>query len=441
MRTTSPHGPNLKGLQQHLLKSFLVSLALMLACAEVGLFFVVRRAWNARIETSLRKEVEKLASQAELEPDEAEVYDERIDSLRLERTVSWWQMLSEVGTVLGASRAMSDGLRLPPVGGSALRAEQLIIEEVDSADFGPIMVGRLRTLKSRVAKPGRRVTMPESMIFDIRAAVSLQAEKAGERDLLLLLGGVYPLFLGAAGLAANRLLRRSLRPVELAFEREQRFTGSASHELRTPLTALLGEVELSLRRERSAQDYRDSLERMRPTIQTMVKTVQGLLTIARLEAGSLLLGSGGLSAGELETALRRSIEQLPLAAQVSWLMAVDSDERMHGDLVLLVQAVRNLVDNALTHGGTQVELSLRREKNTLTIDVADNGPGFDPQFIAAHKPDSVASSGRSTNARFGLAVTHAIALAHGGRLELHNQTGSGAHARIVIPTSATRTLN
>src|SRR5262249_13857835 len=61
--------------------------------------------------------------------------------------------------------------------------------------------------------------------------------------------------LAALGLAFNAALDR----MEEAFDRQKRFTGDASHQLRTPLTAMLGQVEVALRRDRDVSEYRDTL--------------------------------------------------------------------------------------------------------------------------------------------------------------------------------------
>ena len=82
------------------------------------------------------------------------------------------------------------------------------------------------------------------------------------------------------GKSFNDLLDR----LHESFERQRRFTGDASHQLRTPLAAILGQAEVALRRDRSADDYRQTLEAVRKQANHLTRIVEALLFLARLEA-------------------------------------------------------------------------------------------------------------------------------------------------------------
>jgi signal transduction histidine kinase len=93
----------------------------------------------------------------------------------------------------------------------------------------------------------------------------------------------------------NNMLDR----LERAYRRERQFTGDASHELRGPLTKVLGEIELALSRERSAEEYRAALESCRRYAETMKALVESLITLARLDSGSKSLAETSLDLGDL----------------------------------------------------------------------------------------------------------------------------------------------
>ena len=76
-----------------------------------------------------------------------------------------------------------------------------------------------------------------------------------------------------------------------AFERQRRFTGDASHQLRTPLTAMLGQVEVALRRDRSADDYRRVLSQVHGRAEDLRRIVEALLFLARADADATLPGT------------------------------------------------------------------------------------------------------------------------------------------------------
>jgi len=80
-------------------------------------------------------------------------------------------------------------------------------------------------------------------------------------------------------------LNAALDRLQLAFERECRFTADSSHELRTPLAAMINELEVSIRKPRSAEDYRQTISEVLATAQEMKNILEDLLLLARMEAG------------------------------------------------------------------------------------------------------------------------------------------------------------
>ena len=84
--------------------------------------------------------------------------------------------------------------------------------------------------------------------------------------------------------AFNQLLDRVLT----AYERQQQFAGAAAHQLRTPLTAIQGQVEVALRRERTATDYRQTLDTVLREIRGFHQTVETLLSLTRQTEDSVL---------------------------------------------------------------------------------------------------------------------------------------------------------
>src|SRR5262249_14448190 len=139
----------------------------------------------------------------------------------------------------------------------------------------------------------------------------------------------------------NGLLDR----LQESHERQRRFAGDASHQLRTPLAAMLGQLEVALRRERSADEYRRALADVREQGERLRRIVEALLFRTRADA----------------EALAPSLESVELS---SWLAAHLKTWDAHpraGDLrceaaagplwaraqpQLLAQAVDNLLDNA-----------------------------------------------------------------------------------------------
>src|SRR5262249_51255839 len=84
--------------------------------------------------------------------------------------------------------------------------------------------------------------------------------------------------------AFNNLLDR----LQESVERQQRFTGDASHQLRTPLTAILGQLEVALRRQRPVEEYEQVLTTVRQKAEHLRRIVESLLFLARADAEARL---------------------------------------------------------------------------------------------------------------------------------------------------------
>ena len=80
-------------------------------------------------------------------------------------------------------------------------------------------------------------------------------------------------------------LNAALDRLQLAFERERRFTADSSHELRTPLAAIINELEVSIRKPRSTEDYQQTISEVLVTAQEMKNILEDLLLLARMETG------------------------------------------------------------------------------------------------------------------------------------------------------------
>jgi signal transduction histidine kinase len=447
----TPLGP----LRRRLLGHYLLTVGLLLLAAEGGIYYLVRWAGLRELDGQLRKEVEWLAAAVDWQGPDAKLDGKKTLERTRERSPVSWQILFAKGDTVARSRP-HDRDELPAIGGPDLMPGEVAI---DDAEFGPgrVRAARLGVVRQREPKPppdffakmkkGKKkswkgkdlwkaFSFPDKMAFDIRAVVDrgpLDAQLASLGGGLL---AAFPVLMGLAALSGLFLIRLALRPVALAFDRERRFTGAASHELRTPLTALRAEIELALRRERTVPEYVESLARMQRLTGRMTGLVEGLLVLARARAGHLLLGASEVSVSGLCQAIDEVVRLLPGRERVA-LAACDPEDEAHviGDTLLLALAVRNLVENALTHTASET-VAVRLEmpgKETLQVTVADHGPGLPEEILRKYQGGSQAAEGSQGKTGLGLTITQVVVEAHRGRLELRNRPGEGAEAVIALP--------
>ena len=230
------------------------------------------------------------------------------------------------------------------------------------------------------------------------------------------------------GTTLNEMLDR----LEDGLERERRFTADASHELRTPLALLETELELALRRPRSAEELEAALRSAAEEVDRLRRLADDLLVLAQLDRGQVPLRHEPIAAHDLlETVARRFDARAEVEGRA--LEVEDTSVSLDGDRLRLEQALGNLVDNAFRHGAGTVRLGSTARNGDVELRVADDGAGFPSEFLphAFERfscPDGARSGG---TAGLGLAIVEAVAEAHGGSVTAAND--GGAVVTISIP--------
>jgi heavy metal sensor kinase len=224
-----------------------------------------------------------------------------------------------------------------------------------------------------------------------------------------------------AGLA--HVLNAMLARIDGAFQRQQQFTADASHELRTPLAILRTNAELALSQSRSGAEYRQTIEACLHAAERMSALVQGLLTLARADAGDPGMPLQPVLFENLITDCLASFKLLAEEKRIT-LTAQLVPAEVLGDADSLTQLVNNLLNNAIQHNHAvgKVHVSLTVAAGLAILTVANTGPGIPEadrprifeRFFRVDKARTRASGG----AGLGLAICKAIVAAHQGAIEL-----------------------
>ncbi len=213
--------------------------------------------------------------------------------------------------------------------------------------------------------------------------------------------------------AFNRHLER-LRGL---LARQERFSADVSHQLRTPLTILKTQVSVALSSD-DPQQWRESLQGMRHTLNDTVELTDRLLQLAQIKARH----------GEDKPFTRVDLSQIVQQACLSGYTAArhkqidlgfEGEEacRVQGDALLLAELCANLLDNAIKYTPAQGTVTARLQGHQLEIE--DSGPGIDPeQQQQALQPFARLDPSGQPGAGIGLALVKDICAWHGARLRL-----------------------
>jgi len=276
-------------------------------------------------------------------------------------------------------------------------------------------------LASRVLKPVERIRQT--------------AEEIGESDLSRRIDTGSEDELGRLASTLNQMIGR----LEAAFSRQRQFTADASHELRTPLAIVQAESTLALRKKRTPDDYRKSLELISQEAGHMSAVVGKLLYLARIDAGKDQVNFERISLKKLLTELSSDIEVLAREKGIEFKLAPLEDLSIEGDRVKLEQLFLNLLGNAIryTPSGGSISASIVREGRTAVIAIKDTGIGISKEhiphlferFYRVDKARSRAEGG----AGLGLAICQHIAQVHKGKIEVESEVGKGSTFSVSLP--------
>jgi signal transduction histidine kinase len=209
---------------------------------------------------------------------------------------------------------------------------------------------------------------------------------------------------------------------------------NVAHDLRTPLTRLRGRLEQAYREELDVERYQAVIADARRELDEVLSTFSSLLRISRIEA--------------LEpTGTFRMVDLDQIAGEVAELFDAAAEEKgghvkfesagrapVHGDRDLLFDAISNLLDNAVKHGGADVHVTVTNHEQCPTISVADRGPGI-PREERRHvlKRFYRIERSRSTPGNgLGLSLVAVVARLHRAQIEM-DDNGPGLSIRLRFP--------
>lgn len=220
---------------------------------------------------------------------------------------------------------------------------------------------------------------------------------------------------------------------------QRRFVADASHEMRTPIAALKGMLELLDDGAKNVPEVRDDfIHTMQLEADRLGRLVADLLTLARLEAGSMELKRAPVYVGELAGAVCQVMATLASQAEVTLIVEEpETETRVLADRDRIVQVLLSFVDNALKHApaGSRVTLRAESRGRSVRISVSDEGPGIEPDAIERvferfYRADS-ARGGTGTG--LGLAIAKEIVEAHGSTIEVSSTSKAGTRFSFELP--------
>ena len=222
------------------------------------------------------------------------------------------------------------------------------------------------------------------------------------------------------------------------------FVSNVSHELKTPITSIIGFVETLKTSGGGKEDDQDRfLDIILKNSRRLNSIVEDLLSLSRIEQETERR-TVVLERNEICSILSSAVAQYETPARkknITIGLNCDTAITIRGNASLLVQAVGNLIDNAIKYSArdTDIQVSARREESSVIVEVQDNGNGIPREhlpriFERFYRVDKSRSRDLGGTG-LGLAIVKHIVLAHGGRISVDSMLGKGSTFTITLPAA------
>jgi signal transduction histidine kinase len=236
-------------------------------------------------------------------------------------------------------------------------------------------------------------------------------------------------------------LTHSLEALKHAFEREKEAVADISHELRTPVASLLATIDVSLRKPRTAEQYKQTLEDCRDITKQLGGLVERVMTLAYLDAGQTAVTKATTDVADVADGCASVIRPLAESHGLTLTTEVSEPVELSTDADKLREVILNLLHNAVEYNqpGGQVRLCVRSEPNAkrVVVEVSDTGIGMTPDvkgkiFERFYRADP-SRTATGVHAGLGLAIVKEYVSRLGGRISVDSEPGQGSTFRITLP--------
>lgn len=242
-----------------------------------------------------------------------------------------------------------------------------------------------------------------------------------------------PRELAELGQGFNVMLQR----LDGGVQRLSQFSDDLAHELRSPISNLMGKAQVTLSRERPAEEYRAVLESSIEELERVTRIVADMLFLAQVSQPA---SQARFTRVSLAEEARRVMDLFALSAEDKQLaLELSGDAWVQGDRLMIQRAISNLLSNAIRHCPEQGRISLRIERQLQDVSLSVGNPG--PGIAACHLPHLFERFYRVDSSRtraeggtgLGLAIVRSIMNLHQGRTEVASAPEQLTEFRLVFP--------
>ena len=242
--------------------------------------------------------------------------------------------------------------------------------------------------------------------------------------------------IAALAITFNEMLNR----LENSFDAQKHFVSNISHELRTPLTAMLAEMQLTIQKDRSSSEYKQSIEHIISDTQKLIRLSSSLLDLAKANYDQTEIAFKEVRLDEILLDASNDVlhNQSRHRVNIAFEKEIENDDfiSVQGNAYLLKVAFINLMENGCKFSqNNQSNVSISYDGENTIINFSDNGIGIGPEELQ----QIFTPFYRGKNKKFadgngiGLFLTHKIISLHKGNVTIQSKENNGTTFTVKIP--------
>ncbi len=272
-----------------------------------------------------------------------------------------------------------------------------------------------------------------------RSALSLREMQKYEKNFLDLILVALPGMFLLSYITSRFLVNHAMEKIADFFTFQETFSSNVTHELRSPLASLKGNIEVTLRKERTADQYKETLALSLREVDRIIALLNNLYLLASSKFKLLDLFKNEADISKIIREVARSYEGSMADRGITLALPETSDMTCHCDEALVRRTIENLIDNAVKYTPDNGSISMNAEKDlkkmTLTITNTCKGIAkeelkhiFDPFYRGnTTKKSNIEGKG------LGLYISRYIVRSHGGDIRVNIPSGNLFSLTVTLP--------
>lgn len=272
-----------------------------------------------------------------------------------------------------------------------------------------------------------------------RAAMSLREAQKYEKNFLGMILVALPAMFLFSYLTSRFLVNHAMEKISDFFTFQETFSSNVTHELRSPLASLKGNLEVTLRKERSIEDYKDTLQLSLREVDRIIGLLNNLYLLASSKFKPLDLFKNEVDIVKIIASIAKTYAAKMADQGIKFTLSEEDSVPCRCDEALMRRTIENLLDNAVkyTPANGSISMTVKKDEKKIymtitntckTFDRSELKHIFDP-FYRGRDTKSAGIEGKG----LGLYISRYIIRSHGGDIKVNNTYGNLFSLTITIP--------